>query len=71
MYGRMLNHNVRNCKENEVKQFHSELETETIKNSILRHKISFFDSDLKDEIEGLYIKNLCMNKTDAEKRFDQ
>ena len=39
-------------QESEVKRFHNELETETIKNSVLRHKISYFDSDLKKEIDG-------------------
>lgn len=31
---------------------HEELEIETIKASVFRHKILFFDSDLQREIDG-------------------
>lgn len=31
---------------------HEELETETIKASVFRHKMTFFDSDLQREIDG-------------------
>jgi hypothetical protein len=36
--------------ENEVKNLHEELETETIKSSMYRHKLSFFNNDLSKEI---------------------
>ena len=37
--------------ENVVKKLHEELETETIKTSVFRHKLTLFNNDLQKEID--------------------
>jgi len=39
-------------KEFEVKKIHDELEAETIRTSVFRHKLSFFEKNLNQEIQG-------------------
>jgi len=43
-------------KETEVKHLHDELETVSIKNSVFRHKLEFFNKDLEKEFLGILVK---------------
>ena len=40
-------------KEKDVKSLHDELETVSIKNSVFRHKLEFFNKDLEKEFLGI------------------